>query len=437
MTETKTSLPRLDTRSLPGPETIHRRVLKNGIIALARENFASPSVVLTGRVAGGALVDPLQKTGLADLTASALMRGTAKRDFQAIYESVESIGASLSIGASMHGVSFFGKSLAEDMELVLELLTESFYSPIFPSVHVERLRAEKMTSIAIRDQDTGARAEMAFHQMAFPDHPYRIPVEGTMETVRALQIEDLRAYHRRHLGPEGMFIAIIGAVEAERALDHAESAFGAWENAEQELVPNVPSMTSPAGLLRENVILEGKMQSDIVLGSPGPSRFDSEYLAASLGNSIFGRFGLYGRIGDRVREEAGLAYYAYSSLAGGPGPGAWQVIAGVNPVNVELAIDLISDEIRKIVREGVTEEELRDNQANFIGRLPLQLETNEGVASALIHIERYQLGLDYYQRYPEIIASITSEQVHEAVKRFLNPDQLAIAVAGPPLQEGG
>jgi zinc protease len=436
MTESNASFPRLDVHSLPGPETIHRRVLKNGIVTLARENFASPSIVFAGRVAGGALVVPPVKAGLADLTASALMRGTAKRDFQAIYESVESIGASLSIGASMHGISFFGKSLAEDIALMLELLTESFYWPIFPSIPVERLRAEKLTSIAIRDQDTSARAEMAFHQMAFPDHPYRIPVEGTSETVKPLQIEDLKDYHHRHVGPKGMLIAIVGALEAERSLDHIESAFAGWENTEQEFVPEVPSMDSPPGLLRENIVLEGKMQSDVVMGAPGPSRFNPRYLAASLGNNIFGRFGLYGRIGDRVREESGLAYYVYSSLAGGPGPGAWQVIAGVNPANVELAIDLIRDEIRKIIKEGVTAEEVRDNQANFIGRLPLQLETNEGVASALVHIERYQLGLDYYQRYPEIIASITPEHVHEAVECFLHPDQLAIAVAGPSLQEG-
>lgn len=436
MPESNSSLPKLDPRSLPGPESIQRRVLKNGIVVLARENFASPAVVLAGRAAGGAMADTPEKSGLSDLTASALMRGTAQRDFREIYESIESIGASLSIGSSMHSISFFGKSLAEDLGIMLELLTQSLYSPTFPSVQFERLKAEHLTSLTIRDQDTGARAEMAFHELAFADHPYRIPTDGNAETVKAITIDDLRVHHRRHAGPQGMIITSVGAVRAEMALDAIEAAFGGWENADQEILPPVPPMSAPEALLRENVYLEGKVQSNIVLGAPGPSRFDAHYLAAALGNSILGRFGLYGRIGERVREEAGLAYYAYSSLAGGPGPGAWQVIAGVNPANVELAIDLIRDEIRKFVGEGVTKEELLDNQANFIGRLPLQLEINEGVASALIHMERYALGLDYYQRYPEIIASISAREVHEAARRFLDPDRLAVAVAGPVLTEG-
>jgi len=150
-----------------------------------------------------------------------------------------------------------------------------------------------------------------------------------------------------------------------------------------------------------------------------------------LGNNILGRFGLFGRIGDAVREAAGLAYYAYSTLTGGPGPGPWQVIAGVNPANAERAIELTLHELKRFVDERVTKQELTDNQANFIGRLPLQLESNEGVAAALVNIERYGLGLDYYQRYPGLIASITRDEILEAARRFIDPDKLVIAIAGP------
>ena len=110
---------------------------------------------------------------------------------------------------------------------------------------------------------------------------------------------------------------------------------------------------------------------------------------------------MMGRVGKSVREESGLAYYAYSNLSSGLGPGAWTVSAGVNPANVEKATDLIIRELRRFVENGVTQEELSDSQANFIGRLPLSLESNAGVASALLNIERYQLGLDYYQRYAQ------------------------------------
>ena len=164
---------------------------------------------------------------------------------------------------------------------------------------------------------------------------------------------------------------------------------------------------------------------------PGPSRYEPDYLAAVLGNNILGRFGMMGRIGDSVRVKSGLAYYAASSLAGGPGPGAWRVVAGVNPENVEKAIDLIITEIREFLENGVTEEEITDNQANFIGSLPRQLESNEGVAGAIVHIERYGLGLDYYRRYPGLVAEITRDQIHTIANKFLDTENLAIGIAGP------
>ena len=117
---------------------------------------------------------------------------------------------------------------------------------------------------------------------------------------------------------------------------------------------------------------------------------------------------MMGRIGDVVREQAGLAYYAYSSLSGGMGPGPWSVSAGVAPENVEQAIELIKSEIKRFVSEPVSAEELSDSQANFVGRVPLALESNAGVAGALLNLERYKLGMDYYRNYAEQINAITA-----------------------------
>ncbi len=140
---------------------------------------------------------------------------------------------------------------------------------------------------------------------------------------------------------------------------------------------------------------------------------------------------MMGRIGKSVREESGLAYYAYSNLSAGLGPGAWTVSAGVNPASVDKAVDIIVRELRRFVQKGVTTEELADTQANFIGRLPLSLESNAGVASALLNIERFQLGMDYYQRYARRVRSVKREDVVEAARAFVHPDRLVVATAGP------
>jgi len=150
-----------------------------------------------------------------------------------------------------------------------------------------------------------------------------------------------------------------------------------------------------------------------------------------VGNNILGQFGMMGRIGDVVREKSGLAYYAYSSLSAGLGPGSWEVNAGVNPQSVKKAWDLIVDELKRFVQEGVTADELADTKANFVGRLPISLESNGGVASALLNIERHDLGLDYYQRYEGLVNEVDREAVLNTARKFIDPDKLAIAVAGP------
>jgi zinc protease len=184
-------------------------------------------------------------------------------------------------------------------------------------------------------------------------------------------------------------------------------------------------------IVRKHHAIAGKVQSDIIIGTTGPRRKDPEFMAASLGNSVLGQFGLMGRIGDVVRERSGLAYYAYSSLSAGIGPGVWDVSAGVNPANVQKAADLIVAELKRFVQDGVTKEELADSQANYIGRLPLSLESNGGVANALLNIERFELGLDYYQRYADLVRAVTPEAVLETARKYIDPDRLAIATAGP------
>jgi zinc protease len=436
MAGARITIPKLDTRSLPGPETIARRELANGLIVLARENFASPSVVVAGNLVAGSIRETDADAGLADMTAAALMRGTAKRSFDRIHQTVESIGASLAVGAGSHNTSFRGKALAEDLGTLLDLLNDVLRHPAFPKNEVERLRAEKLTGLALRDQDTSSMAEMAFDSLAYKGHPYAVASDGYPASVASLSVRQLRSFHHLNYGPVGMIVAVVGAVKAKKALDAVEALFGDWKPLPSMPNTDVSDARPLSRILRKNVALAGKTQADIVIGVPGPRRTDPGYLAATLGNSVLGRFGLYGRIGDRVREQEGLAYYAYSGVSGGVGPGPWKVNAGVNPANVNRAIDLIADEIGLFIRRPVTRQELLENQANFIGRLPLQLESNDGVAGGLVYIERHDLGLDYYQKYPKAIRAITRDEIQDVAQRFLDPSRLAIAVAGPRLPKG-
>jgi len=417
--------------SLPGADDISRSIVPNGITILVRSNFNSPSVAFSGYIATGSLFDPDEKLGLADFATSSLLRGTQTRTFEQIYDSLESVGATLGFGAGTHSTGFSGRALVEDMPLLFELLADGLRNPIYPADEIERLRAQLLTGLALRSQDTGDMASMTFDKLIFGEHPYARPDDGYPETIRNISRDDLAAYHARCFGPRGLTIAVVGAVEAQEVCDQLSRVLGDWQNPEQPAQPALPAIFALTESVRQHVPLQGKSQTDLIVGVLGPLRRDPEYLAASLGNSILGQFGMMGRIGTVVREQSGLAYYASSSLSAGVGPGAWEVSAGVNPFNLEKALALIFEEIRVFTAQGVTPEELQDSQDNFVGRLPLTLESNGGVTHALINIERHNLGLDYYRNYEDQVRAVTPERVLEAARKYLNPAALAIATSGP------
>lgn len=421
-------------KTYPGPESIHRYVLDNGITVLVYENFAAESVVVDGLVRAGALGEPVEKSGLASFTAEMLMRGTEKRSFDDIYEAIESIGADLDFSSGRHVTEFSTSSLAEDLDLMLDLLAESLRRPTFPSEQIDPVRGEIMASLQIRANDTRYRAGRAFREMLYPDHPYGRSVDGTLETVSAMTAEDMANFHKRYYGPEGMIITIVGAVKREDALEKVKAAFGDWQPAPEQMPP-LPNVERPAEMLRAHVDMPEKTQSDIMLGLPGPLRSAPDYLEASMANTVLGVFGMMGRLGLNVREAQGLAYYAYSRLQGGLGPAPWFVSTGVSPEKVQQAIDSILHEIDRMINEPIPEEELADSQAYRTGTLPVSLETNDGLATIISDIELYNLGLDYLQKLPDKINAMTPETVQAAAKKYLSTEQIAVAVAGPMKQE--
>jgi zinc protease len=420
--------------SLPGSHNITRAVLDNGITILAYENFAAQSVVISGSVAAGAVFEPNAKNGLANLTAGSLMRGTLHRDFEAIHSSLEDIGADLGIGASVYATGFHGKALAEDLPTLIDILNDVLRYPSFPPTQVERLKGELLTGLQYRQHDTRHRASRAFRENLYPaDHPYHNSTRGTLETVPGIQVDDLAAFQRDFYGPKGMIVVVVGAVKAADAVEIVAERLGDWQNPAQPERPPIGSVAQPEEIRHITTFIPGKSQSDIVMGVAGPSRYDPDYRAAALANSILGQFGLYGRIGDEVREKRGLAYYAYSSVDGGHGPGAWTVSAGVNPANVAQAIEAITGEIQRISTELVTKDELADNKSYSIGHLPLQLESNEGLASALVNIATYNLSLDHLINVRAEINALTREDLLAAVQHYWKPDAFVVSVAGPEM----
>jgi zinc protease len=415
---------------LPGEDNIYRTELPNGMVVLSKADFTSPSVVVSGYLQCGAINDPDEKLGLGLFTSYALMRGTVLRRHRKIYNELETAGASLGFGASIQSTNFGGRALSEDLPMLIKTISESIRWPVFPPTQLKLLLSQILTGLYIRQQDTGERVSLRFDEILFPNHPYGRVEEGTIETITRIRRSDLVKFHRNFYSPKGMVIVVVGAVEPNKVVDMIYKEFGDWKNPAWVDPPAIPSVPLSKFPYREHIEIPGKFQTDIIMGNYGPKRTSDDFLIASVGNNILGQFGMMGRIGEAVRDKSGLAYFASTALNSWQYAGTWEISAGVNPNNIETTINIIQEEILRFLSEPVTNQELEDSKANIIGMIPLSIESNAGVASAIVRMERYKLGLNYLRQFPELISKISKKEILSVANKYLDPKNTVIISAG-------
>jgi zinc protease len=417
-------------QSLPGPDSVIRLVLDNGLTILVRENHTSPVVVLEGALPTGSIHDPIEKAGLSSFVAGMLTRGSKRYDFQRFNEQIESVGATLVVSSDLEQMNIGLTSLSEDFSQLVEVLSDVLQYPTFPEEQVDLLRRRRLVHLQEREQDTASVAHLRFYETIYgKTHPYGRPASGYSETVRSLQRSDLFDFHANRCTPNGAVFVIAGDVETQAVIDLLQRQFGSWQGpASQRQVEPAPPMPTPQIV---QAVIPDKVQSDLVIGCRAVARHHPDFFAVRVANTILGVFGMMGRLGEVVREQQGLAYYSYSLQDSAQHDGVWLAMAGVNPENVSQAAASILGEFAKLGEEAVPAQELADSQAYLTGSLPLTLETNSGVASTLLDIEWLSLGLDYLHRYHDLIYTVTASDVQRVAKTYLSENAYALVVAGP------
>ena len=418
------------------PETISRHTLDNGVTVVVHKNPTIPTLVARMITRGGAMYDTRDKAGLASFMMRTLRRGTEKRTFDQLNEDTESRGVSVGVDAGKAIMDAGGRALKEDTGFLLETLSEILLQPSFPPDEMEKLRAQLRTSLKEAENDTGSVADRAFREALYPEgHPYQLRTSGYLDTIDNLSRDDMITFYKRYFRPERATLFVVGDVEQEDIIARAQNLFGGWQTQTEDVEPyEVPDVEQPQGATAVFMPVPGKTQNDIVLGFPSLRRTDPDYYAFDLMNLLLGRIGLMGRLGKNVRDDQGLAYHAGSSFEAGLGRGPWAVRAGVNPMNVARAIESIRAEIRRIRTEPIPHEELEGGKRFMTGVMPLRLETSDGLLRAISEMELFNLGYDYISRYPQIVNSLTSEQIAEVASRRLSSDDYVAAVAGPTVE---
>ena len=401
----------------PAP-AVHREVLPNGIVLLVAERPAVPIVAVRVYVHAGAVNEPPDRAGLANLTGALLTRGTAKRSGQQLDSAIEFVGGRLDAGAGRDGLVTWLSVLKRDLTLGLDLLGEVVLSPTFPEAELKRKVAEIQAGLQRMEESPGAVASRELAKLVFPGHPYGVPVEGTRESVGGLTRDDVVRFYGQYARPDTTIVAVVGAVTVDEARREIVSRFGAWPRPATPAAPVPFAAAGPAP--RTETVKRDLSQTTVLLGRQAITQSDPDYFPLTVASYILGG-GSTSRLYTRVRDEGGLAYDVRSHLAPGKHGARFLVSTQTRAAAVAKATALIEDELSRMRREPVTERELTIAKDYLIGSFVLRLDTSSKMADFIVAVEDLGLGLDYAERYREMVARVTAADVQRVAAKYFDP----------------
>jgi len=405
----------------------HREVLPNGIVLLVAERPAVPIVAVRLLTRAGAVFDPEDRAGLANLTGALLTRGTAKRPGPEIDSAIEFVGGSLEAAAGRDNLTVALSVQKKDFSLGLDLLSEVVLSPTFPAAEVTRKVAEIQAAIQRSNEDPGTLATRALSRLVYPSHPYGRPVEGTRESVARLTRDDVVKFYARQARPDATVVAVVGAVTVDEARREITARLGSWARPSDP----PPSITPPTVAMtpHEETIKRELTQSTLMFGRRAVRQTEPDYFPLSVASYVLGG-GSTSRLYTRVREESGLAYAVYSWVSPARYGAAFAVSAQTRTAEVPKVVVMIREELARMTREPVSERELALAKQYLIGSFPFRLDTSGKVADFLVATEDRGLGLDYADRYKERIARVTAADVQRVAAKYFGPAAFNLVIVG-------
>jgi len=392
------------------------------------EEPSIPIVALEISFDGGARLDPEGRAGLASMMAGLIDEGAGDLDAVGFSKARDELSARFGFSAGLDSMDVSARMLVETLEPSVALLATALDSPRFDPEPVERVRAQILSVIAESGTKPDTVAAEAWYAGAFPDHPYGRPKRGTAESVAAITRDDLVTARARLLTRANARIAVVGAIDAERAGRMVDTILAGMEQG-TVLVRERTGDTPPPGL---RVIELDVPQSAAVFGHAGLARADRDFIPAYVMNYVLGGGGFSSRLMVEVREKRGLAYGVYSYLSVRDETALY--LGGVQTANERMAesLEVINAEWARMAAEGITADELDRAKRYLTGAFPLRFDSNAKIASYLVFMQEENLGIDYLERRNGLIEAVTLEDVRRVAARLLKPENLSIVVVGKP-----
>lgn len=412
--------------------------LPNGLTVIVKPKLDLPVVSIRAYVESSSLYEPEEKAGLAALFGEMLDEGThdpAGKTFtdEQLAEMIEEIGGTMSTGPDGANVM----ALSKYTPLLLDLMHEILVNASFPAERFEIVKRDTLQWIKTRLDDPETVMRDLFDETVFKGHPNHRPAVGYKETVEKLTRQDVIDWYRKYFRPDNTIIVISGYVEPMNLILEIRKRFSDWACEGELRLPQpmaAPKVPGALACATKNI-----PQVNILIGHPGLTRDHPDYVALRVAETILCSSPVFSdRFSMAVRVEGGLAYSVGGSLTGGADwwPGTFSIYAGTEAKNKDKVLNLMLKLLREFVEQGPTEKEVATAKNYLAKSFFTRWETGEGWVNYLLAVKRLNLGTDYHRRFQEKLASLTRDDVHAAVKRFVKLDQLTTVIVGPVDKNG-
>ncbi|HYO92136.1 MAG TPA: insulinase family protein, partial [Pyrinomonadaceae bacterium] len=409
---------------------IQRRKLSNGLEVVLVEQHELPVVSMNLMLKTGAAADPVDKAGLASLTAALVDEGTKTRDALQISNELAAIGARLGTGTDwdLSGVNLL--TLKRHLGRALDIYADVITNASFPERELQLQRASRLAQLMQRKDDANAIASVVYASLLYGrNHPYGHPTIGDEASVKAITNDDVKRYYETYYRPNNAALIITGDVTMNEIVPQLEKALANWKPGE------VPAVNIGAPPVRERagiyiVDKPGAAQSVISIGQIGQPRTTPDFFPLLVLNTLLG--GQFtSRVNMNLREEKGYTYGARTAFDYRRGSGPFTATAGVQTAVTKESVMEFMKELNG-VRSGrpVDAKELEFAKQAIIRGFPRGFETPEQISSRLTDVVLYGLPDDYFNNYITRVRAVTLDDVNRAANKYLDPSRMAILVVG-------
>ncbi|KAF1686992.1 peptidase M16 [Pseudoxanthomonas broegbernensis] len=413
---------------------LERATLSNGTAVILARRDAVPVVQFSYEFKGGFAADRGRKLGTSSFTMAMLDEGAGELDALGFANRAESLGASLAAGASLDGANASLSALKENLDASLGLYADMLRRPRFEQKEIDRVRATWLAGIAQEKARPNGAAQRVLPPLLYGEgHPYAIPFSGsgTEASIAALTRDDLAAFHRQWVRPDGATLIVVGDTTLAEVVPLLEKHFGDWKAGAPAIAAEaIPAVQRPARPAVYLIDQPGAVQATLLAGQVVPSTKDPGSIRFDVANSVLGGE-FSSRLNMNLREDKHWAYGAYSFASGALGQRPWMAFA---PVQIDRTAESLAEldrEVRQYAsgKAPPSAAEVAKIQATEIRSLPGAYETGRAVMGAIGGIVRYDRPDDYVVRRKAEIESLTVDQVKQAATA-LDPDRLVWVVVG-------